>query len=114
KRIVKDNPQLTISAVAVELDEAVYPALEMTAEAIQKWSSTAGAKVDVETKNLDFVESWTGFPALEQESFDLVIMNPPYSKLGAKAYERLVLQAFGWECPNLYAAFMALGTEALK
>ncbi len=64
----------------------------------------------------DYIElatSATAKPAALEDPFDIVIMNPPYRKLGlTSAYRRTLLQQ-GAECPNLYAAFLALGASAL-
>ena len=48
-----------------------------------------------------------------QGPFDIVVMNPPYAKLGADSAHRHALAAYGMDCPNLYAAFMTLGVRAL-
>lgn len=114
ERIAVERPQLAVHAVAVELDCNVFPALQETARLIERWAAETGLNVRVEARNDNFIERWTGFASLEHDPFDLVIMNPPYAKLAAKAAERSALRAHGWETPNLYAAFMALGVEALR
>src|SRR5271169_2964658 len=41
-------------------------------------------------------------------------MNPPYRKLAVQSTERQALLAQGVDCPNLYAAFLAIGVQALR
>ncbi|WP_280204051.1 hypothetical protein, partial [Nocardia farcinica] len=42
---------------------------------------------------------------------DIVIMNPPYVKLAAGSAHRKRLRQAVVDCPNLYAAFLALGAD---
>lgn len=46
--------------------------------------------------------------------FDVVVMNPPYAKIGRGSRERQIMDGLGVAVPNIYAAFMALGWRALR
>ncbi len=48
------------------------------------------------------------------ETFDLVIVNPPYRKVNTDSAERAVLSRQGVEVSNLYAAFVALAVRLLR
>lgn len=78
----------------------------------------AAPEIDAELVQQDFVE-WglercTGFGTLVSEPFDLVVMNPPYRKIGKTSTERKLLESVGVEVSNLYAAFIAIGVRMLK
>jgi adenine-specific DNA-methyltransferase len=47
------------------------------------------------------------------ESFDIVVMNPPYRKLNTGTKERRALERLGVEVSNLYVAFLALSCAIL-
>ncbi len=115
-RILRERPGLKVEITALELDTALLPYLEETIDDISRASATTAAQVTTTLMHGDFVDSST---ELRQERlglerhFDFVIMNPPYGKLGATSPYRRALQRRGVECPNLYAAFLALGIEHL-
>jgi adenine-specific DNA-methyltransferase len=103
-----------IEVTAVEVDPALVPALRQTAVAAEDFACRHGLGVRVDVVQADFIELSTGLDARLAGDYDVVIMNPPYRKLAASAWQRRALAALGWECPNLYAAFVALGVEALR
>ena len=79
-------------------------------------ASESSVKIDYEIVAGDYVELRTGVPDLIDavEQFDLVIMNPPYRKLGATSAHRKSLARLGVDCPNIYAGFLALGALGLR
>jgi len=116
-RILAESPQLDVELVGVEMDSEVVPYLRRTFEDCAEVASSYGTKFEATIVEGDFVHLSTGlFDAHRAlvEPFDLVIMNPPYLKLGSKSAHRLAVSAIGADCPNLYAAFLALGVEALR
>lgn len=113
-RLKQCSPNADIKVVVVEKDPLLLGALEETL------SDTALAYegVSYEIVNDNFLywatESDTlfGDPGSVRE-FDLVIQNPPYSKLSAQGVENQHLKKCGITTPNIYAAFMALGNKLL-
>jgi adenine-specific DNA-methyltransferase len=80
-------------------------------------ASAVGVKVATEIVLGDYIELSTSLmvkPNALDGPFDLVIMNPPYLKLGLNSVHRRALLHQGVDCPNLYAAFLALGATALE
>ena len=115
ERFVAQLPGRKLLVTAVEIDRAILPALRQTALLCEDWGRKHGVEVIVDVRNSDLVDSATGLGGPDLGLFDLVIMNPPYLKLRARSSERLALAAAaGVECPNLYAAFLALGVLSLR
>lgn len=102
-----------LSVTAVEIDDLLMPRLSGTLDDL---TTTFG--VTTELVRADFVE-WgadraAGFAAIDFEPFDLVVMNPPYRKVGTASAERLRVSGLGVEVSNLYAAFVAVATRLVK
>ncbi len=102
-----------VAVTAVEVDQGLLAPLR---ETLDDASATVAAVN--ETVHADFTEWGTdqvaGFSALNFEPFDLIIVNPPYRKVGNGSSERLRLAALGVEVSNLYAAFVAIAIRLLK
>lgn len=115
-RVLRECPALELEIVAVEIDPEVGCYLQATLDDLAETASVAGVKVATEIALGDYIELSTSLmtkSAALDNPFDLVIMNPPYRKLGLNSGHRRALLAQGVECPNLYAAFLALGAAAL-
>jgi adenine-specific DNA-methyltransferase len=115
-RILRERPMLDLEIVAVELDEAVAVFLRETLRDIERTFEATGSKATVRVVVGDYIELATSLfsrDAALDAPFDLVVMNPPYRKLAASSAHRRALALNGAECPNLYAAFLALGAEAI-
>lgn len=103
-RVRAEAPNLKVCITAVEADASL---LEPLAETLSDCEE-AGAETDL--VNDDFV-TW----ALKSDDrFDLVIQNPPYHKLRSGSETDLALRSAGIVVPNIYAAFMALGSLMLN
>lgn len=113
ERVVAESPGLHLDVLAVEVDADVVPSLDATARLCEDWARGQDVEVRVVTRCADLIETFTGLGAVPEDDFDLVVMNPPYGKLTASSHARRALALLGWESPNLYAAFLALGVEAL-
>jgi len=115
QRLAVECPDCTVHVTAVEIDEDVVAALEATVERCLQWAGHRGMSLTVDIRREDFIETATGLTSVDAPGdFDLVIMNPPYAKLAASSPYRRAVLAHGVDCPNLYAAFLALGVIALK
>jgi len=102
-----------VAVTAVEVDEKLLVALKAT---LDDAAETTGGSYEV--IGADFTE-WgvdraAGFGAISAEPFDLVVMNPPYRKIGSNSHERRRLADLGVDVSNLYAAFIAVAIRLLK
>lgn len=115
-RVLRECPKLELEVVAVELDEAVAAFLRETLSDIEQAFEAVGSGAKTRVVVGDYIELATSLlvndDALD-EPFDLVLMNPPYRKLAVSSAHRRALALNGAECPNLYAAFLALGAQAI-
>jgi adenine-specific DNA-methyltransferase len=111
-RVLDERPDLTVHLVAVERDEIMLPHLVDTLKACV---TVSDGRVTFEVIDADYITASTG---LSQDArvadFDLVIQNPPYAKLAASSAARIAVRNAVTDTPNLYAAFLALATAALK
>lgn len=112
-RIARERPAPSVSICAIEVDDALIPHLTETLQEGHDLIASHGRELNTEVICGDFVELCTGWSRAFVEQFDLVIMNPPYRKLGAFSREYRALSALGVQSPNLYSAFLALGTQVL-
>lgn len=116
-RVLQERLGLELEIVAVECDPEVGRYLQATLTDLAETAGLAGVKTTTEMVLGDYVELSTSLMAKSyalNSPFDLVIMNPPYRKLGLNSVHRRALLNEGVECPNLYAAFLALGVVALN
>ena len=116
-RVLTEAPGLSIEVVAVEISPAITPHLKETLGDCREVAASVGVEVTTTAISGDLITESTGFKRQLgplASPFDLVIMNPPYRKLGSGSMERRALKADGVDCPNLYCAFLAIGTLSLK
>jgi adenine-specific DNA-methyltransferase len=115
-RILAQAPRLQVEIVAVEVDQSVSNLLSMTMTDCEKEAATSGTVLVASVVQGDFIDlSTVGVQSDNalSDPFDLVIMNPPYAKLAASSPHRKAMLNQGVDCPNLYAAFLALGASML-
>jgi adenine-specific DNA-methyltransferase len=114
-RVLNDAPRLSLEVLGIEVDHSVANALRETFTDCAETARRVGVQVDTQVLVGDFLDLAHGLDRDESlRDYDIVIMNPPYRKLGAKSRERTMMAALGAECPNLYSAFLALGAEVLR
>jgi len=116
-RVLREAPALQLEVVAVELDHMVAAHLEETLTDCSDLASSLGSHMTATAITSDIIVETTGFGRMFgplADPFDLVIMNPPYRKLGARSADRQALMVDGVNCPNLYCTFLALGALLLK
>ncbi|MEU0519605.1 Eco57I restriction-modification methylase domain-containing protein [Streptosporangium sp. NPDC006007] len=116
-RLARQEWHGRVEVVAVEIDNIVFPHLEETLKDCAETLVPYGIELEINAICGDLIQLGTGLSreiSPFSQSFDVVIMNPPYKKLGAKKKERLALAAQGVDCSNIYSAFMALGVMSLR
>jgi len=105
QKIQDSQPNSSCDVTAVELDKQLITTLQHNLQMFEP--------VKLEVCNENFID-FSFLSLLEnRQSFDLIILNPPYKKINAKSKERLLLRKLGIEVVNLYAAFVALSLELL-
>jgi len=114
EQLCRESRTGRIEVMAVECDKSLIPALRRTAELCEQWGQDMGIEVCVQVVCGDVILLQTGLDPQLDLDFDLVVMNPPYKKLGSLSWQRRALESLGWEATNLYAAFLALGVESLR
>lgn len=111
-RVLAEQPDLSLDLVAVEHDPAVLPYLRETLAAC---AAAAAGAVTYEIVEADYIRASTGIIADPRlAGIDLVVQNPPYAKLAASSSYRAAVRQVDADAPNLYAAFLAVATAALK
>ncbi|GAB1512487.1 BsuBI/PstI family type II restriction endonuclease [Actinophytocola sp. KF-1] len=118
-RVLRERPDLPIAITAVEVDEALLEPLHATLAACRQAAASVGIELTYEVIAADFV-SWATSCVLgsldnpdEHRQFDIVIQNPPYGKVQRGSAVRRYLSMLGIDVPNVYAAFLALGSRLL-
>lgn len=115
-RVMREAPQLALEVVAVEAEPIVIPHLQESLADCEAVARASGMSITTRVVADDLVGSMTGIGRLSgplASLFDIVIMNPPYRKLGIGSFERLALASDGVDCSNLYCTFLALGVIGL-
>jgi adenine-specific DNA-methyltransferase len=116
QRVITESPEVNMELVAVEIDPSVEGYLRATLEDCQAAADDAGMTLKTRLVVGDFLDlsnTHLGADDVLSQSFDIVIMNPPYAKLSLASKARAALKQHGVDCPNIYAAFLALGAAAL-
>jgi adenine-specific DNA-methyltransferase len=114
QRALSETPSLELEVVAVEIDPGVCGYLAATLADCEK---AGDGLVRTRMVTGDYIALGTGALGGDEtlaESFDVVIMNPPYAKLALRSWQRTAMVRWGVDASNLYAAFLALGASALK
>ncbi len=117
-RALVETPQLALEIVAIETDPQIIPYLEQTIAHCRDAGAASGTQITATVIAGDLINFATGFDRAMgplATPFDLVIMNPPYRKLGLGSIARQALTTEGAvDCPNLYCTFLAIGALALS
>lgn len=120
-RITRLRSARHVELVVYETDEDVLPLLRETLDDCQARLSDAGHSSEVELRADDFILSIA--PLIDRHSLfdsdpvadvDLVMMNPPYLKIGRASEYAKAMQSVVHGQPNLYALFMSLGAACLR
>lgn len=115
-RILQERPGTRISVTACENDPQLHDTLSTTLQDCVDTARALGGHIETTLVRDDFI-TWAtqdeGLFGESRDTFDLVIMNPPYKKLAASSRERKAVATACTETSNLYSAFMALGVRLL-
>jgi adenine-specific DNA-methyltransferase len=117
-RIIFERPDLEIAVTAFEIDEMLRPELKLTLDECHQLAKVSGCSMTSRIVVEDFLE-WAATSICDlpvntsRETFDVVIMNPPYRKVNVTASERLALHRINVEITNLYVAFLAMSVALL-
>lgn len=101
-----------LSVDLVETDRRALELLETAVRAAQMVADSSGLGFEARIMDADFcdVSSWA-----DGNGYDAAVLNPPYMKLGAHdPCRRMVRDRHGVDCPNLYAAFLAVAAALLR
>ncbi len=101
-----------LSMHLVETDRQALRLLETAVQAAHLVAEAHGLRLATRIVDGDFCDasSWS-----DGGSFDAAILNPPYMKLGASdPCRHMVRRRHGVDCPNLYAAFLAVAVALLR
>ncbi|MCY4176677.1 MAG: Eco57I restriction-modification methylase domain-containing protein [Acidimicrobiaceae bacterium] len=101
-----------LSVDLLETDKGALRLLERAVREAHLAAEAHGLELTTRILDRDFCDrsGWAG-----ETRFDAVIVNPPYMKLGASDPCRsMVAERHGVDCPNLYAAFLAVAVELLR
>ena len=94
----------------VECDEAALVLLDDAVSGARLAAEAHDLDLELKVIDADFLdlESW------HQRTYDIAVMNPPYNKLGQDEPSRKLAQRHtGADCPNIYAAFVAVALSLL-
>lgn len=96
-----------ITVVCYETDEKVLPLLEQNLRHVKEASRKPFEYVIREENYIvSQADAFTKYSP--EETYDLIIGNPPYKKLPAKAPETQAMRQICYGAPNLYALFTAM------
>lgn len=110
ERLMSESEAVTAHIVAVEADPTVVPFLRDT---LDDCAAASDGRFSYEVIEGDYVALGTAHDE-RVTGMDLVIQNPPYKKLSASSDSRKLMRKALVDTPNIYAAFLALGTAALN
>lgn len=114
-RILRERIDVEVELFACELDEGLWGPLRDTLDDCKATAAQAARRVTTHLVDRDFIE-WATYSDSKDTSagvFDLIIMNPPYRKLGRSTRERRLVEDAAVDVSNLYAAFLSLAVTLL-
>ena len=110
----------SLHLTAYELDPDLEDPLRATLDECDALCRRNGVGFEADVRIGDFIEQGSAmlggdlFGQRRRETFDCVIVNPPYRKIGSDSTERRLLRAVGVETTNLYAGFLAIAVKLLE
>lgn len=101
---------------AYDLDEQLRPAAQAVLDHLTTWLAARGIELVARLQLADFVLAHAAvwqFPLAAPTTYDVVISNPPYFKLGQHD-PRNTLAGVGQAQPNMYALFAVLAARLTR
>lgn len=118
ERIAPMPKPRSVHAELYEVDPAVRPAAQATMLECQSFLAEHGHDLSITLHDEDFVlrRPTTSLfsPSPQTEYADVVLMNPPYSKLSKDSPQARAFAEIVHGQPNVYALFMAAAVELLR
>jgi len=118
---IKNGAVEHLSVDLVETDPGALALLETATREAHLAAEAYGVKLTTRIVNQNFCDGYDEYDEYGRcgkkgvGSFDAVIVNPPYMKLGSSDPCRTVIaERHGVDCPNLYAAFLTTAMELLR
>nr|WP_272491404.1 BsuBI/PstI family type II restriction endonuclease [Corallococcus exercitus] len=114
------RPPRGIHVVAFEIEPLLIPYLETTLDLCRRACQQADIRFTAEVRTADFIRAGVEslrvdmFRSGPQNTFDTVIMNPPYRKTLVASEERALLDSAGLGSTNLYTAFLSIAVRLLS
>jgi len=109
---IEQGIEVPIEIDLVETDATAINLLQKAASEARITADAYGISLETRIVERDFCDI-SGLAG--DRRFDIAIMNPPYMKLNSgDPCRRMVLRRHGFDCPNLYAAFLAVTTGLLQ
>jgi adenine-specific DNA-methyltransferase len=115
------NNVSTIKLVAYETDPDILPYTNAVYNYLSKWSLQHDLEVSVSLKTSDFIlenrecfSNGLGMFDIDLPTFDVIISNPPYFKIGKEDKRAIVAESIIWGQPNIYALFMYAAAKLLS
>lgn len=120
-RIAQINTPMKVEAVLYENEPELITILEQTMTVAKKVLKEHGHKLQFTIHEKDFILSnaplennLSRINGSEHETFDMIIMNPPYYKLRKDSEQAKAMSHIVHGQPNIYALFMAIGAQLLR
>lgn len=113
------TPPSTLTIVAYEIDPILIEYLKETFDSCNSACVKAGTSFRGDIRQQDFIKAGAAilkpglFAERRSETFDCIIVNPPYRKISSTSEERQLLRSIGIETSNLYAGFLAVALRLL-
>ncbi len=111
---LKNRPK-EIDLVACEIDKALCHRLDDVLSRLASWAAKNGIKVSYTVRHEDFIlKNAAALHSQPRETFDAVIANPPYFKIGKDDPRAVAASSVVHGQPNIYGLFMAVSAALLR
>ncbi|MDA2531684.1 N-6 DNA methylase [Bacillus cereus] len=117
ERILNENLNINLTVDLYENDSKAIPFLYKSMELCSKKMKERNNSFEYNIKEVDFIlsnESLFNGTSENNNSYDLVISNPPYFKVNKKHQYSTILKDYIFGQPNVYFMFMAVSEKLLN
>ena len=115
----RSHPPQEIHVTAYEIDPLLAAYLPETLRLCEEMCKRSGILFTYEVQQADFIENYIAdtninlFTLTPLQTFNCVILNPPYRKIGTNSKISKLLRSNGVKTTNLYTGFLALCVRLL-